>query len=130
MMTSYKHYLPRLRSRRTAILLTITAANVIVFGFTNPYSGTSLLLIAGFVVLAVDIALLTLLVVRLLGMMIPGLRRHQRRLVLAVSSLLVVLLALASLGQLGFFDVTVTICVWLIGYMYLAYLSTSPKQGR
>jgi hypothetical protein len=97
------------------------------FSMTAPLDSPALVVAGGFVLLAIDIAVGCTLLVRFLGLLVPLVHRRRRRLTVASSSFLVVVMALASLGQLGWKDGAVVLVVWIIGYVYSCRLQFDRK---
>jgi hypothetical protein len=114
---SLTHLIRRLHFWRISGLL---AADIAVFGLTDPQEAPSFMLIIGYVLLCVTIFYLVdavLSVSRLYGVPV----RHKRRVLRSTVLLISGLVALQSIGQLSTRDVIVLMPLSALLYMYLSY---------
>lgn len=110
---------PKLSTNRKVIrYLTLVLINIMFFSVTAPLDSPALVVAGGFVLLAIDITVGCVVLLRFLSLFTPLIQRRRRRLTIASSSFFVVVMALASLGQLGWKDAVVVLVVWVIGYIY------------
>lgn len=98
----------------------IVAADMVVFGTTNPHSAPSWLLVAGFLLLSANFYLVVLGMLRLVGWYGIPLGKHSRfaRTAVGVFSGLV---ALQSIGELSPRDILVLLPLAAIAYFYSSY---------
>jgi hypothetical protein len=114
--------LSELRSQPLGYLIVI-AIGVLFFSLTGPRTMPSIILIAGFVVLAATIySVLKLL------LLVSGLQRrlrpsHMRGIVIAGTALPVLLLALQSIGQLTVRDFLAMSGLFVVGMFYVSRFS-------
>jgi hypothetical protein len=121
---SLTHLIKQLHFWRLSGLL---AADLLVFGTTDPQNAPSFMLIIGFVLMSVTVYYLLdglLAFTRLYGF--PA--RHRKRVLKTLALLSCGLLGLQSIGQLGARDVLILAPLTLLAYFYVAY-SKSSKQS-
>lgn len=94
--------------------------NIICFGLLNPMEGPSVIFFVGFFVLALDCFVLIYLLIRLLQRLFSHPRQPAGRLSGIFTGIIMVLLALQSVGQLGIKDVVAVVLVCAIAYFYLS----------
>jgi hypothetical protein len=100
-------------------LLAWIAVNMLFFGLISPLERSSILLFAGFGLLAVDIYLLLTGLIQVAASRIRGKKwRHPRRFAVVWTFVCVALLSLQSIGQLSARD---GIAAVIIAAIFLAY---------
>lgn len=114
-------------NRRVLRYLMLLLVNILFFTMTAPLDSPALVVAGGFVLLAIDITVGCVVFMRFLALLLPLVRRRRRRLTIASSSFFVVVMALGSLGQLGWKDGAVVLVVWVIGYVYSCRLQFDRK---
>jgi hypothetical protein len=115
----YDCRMKRLRIHRLAWLLAWIAVNMLFFGLISPLERSSILLFAGFGLLAVDIYLLLTGLIQVAASRIRGKKwRHPRRFAVVWTFVCVALLSLQSIGQLSARD---GIAAVIIAAIFLAY---------
>lgn len=112
-----------------AVIVGLLILNMLFFATTAPLNSSVVVVVSGFLLAAIDILICTRLLVRFLGRIFPVIRRSRRRVTVAAGCVFVVMLALASLGQLTWRDTGVVIILSLIGYFYSLRFSLSTA-GR
>ena|ERR1700722_121916 len=102
-------------------LIVLFVLDGLLFGLTNPNKVNSLVLILGFLLLALTLYYLLLL---LFGFMIRlGFKiKNRRKLALFTVVVFWILMALQSIGQLSTRDVLVIIPLAILLYVYIAYI--------
>lgn len=116
-----------LRSRPFWLTVALFITDGLFFSMTNPIKVASILLIVGFALLLVTAYWLLYKVQRLAGVYVPRLRAR-RRLSLAITAVLGLLLALQSVGQLTTRDSLLIIIAALVLYSYTTYGKQSPSE--
>jgi hypothetical protein len=102
--------------------------NMVLFSYTDPLTSPSVLVIGGFLLVSIDLAIIVHFIMRFLCLLVPSLERFRKKLIVALVSFGVVAIALASLGQLTWRDVLVVVIIWVIGYLYSLRVSLSPAK--
>lgn len=104
--------------------------NIVLFSVTDPLKSSVLVIITGFLVISVDIVVLTYLVLRMLGTVIPYVRTRLRRLSAVFAGFGIVLLALSSIGQLTWRDVLAVLAVAAVAYFYSMYFRIRSRRAE
>lgn len=118
------------KRRKIAITLLIIGVNLAVFGLTDPFSSPILVILFGFLVCFADLLLLTHYCLRFFEQLLPAIKPLRRRLLVSLGGFELLILALASLGQLTWWSVTVVTIIWLVGYFYSLYLRFPLTANR
>lgn len=97
------------------------AVSGLFFGLTDPKSISSPMLFVGFILLCLSVYSVAQLGVWAFAR--AGLKagRRQRRAVVGMSAIVMMVLALQSIGQLTFRDVAVIAIFAVLGYLYVTY---------
>jgi hypothetical protein len=109
------------RHLRFWILLALSAIDIAFFTSTDPNKGSSIMLMAGFLLLIVSLYCLIsrlLIVSDLYGFSIA---KHINRLAFCITGLVAGFLALQSIGELTLKDALIFAPLAVIMYVYLAY---------
>lgn len=110
-----------LKNKRFWEILIILVIDGFFFGLTNPNKINSVFLIAGFILLGLTLYLLVQIIMSYLIKL--GFKFKNRREIAIFSSVLVViLLALQSIGQLSGRDVLIIIPAIILLFIYLTYI--------
>jgi hypothetical protein len=122
-------YLSRLNLKQHWKIVSLLAADLIIFGLTNTNSVPAYVLIVGFLLLMATFhyifyGLLTL--ARLYGVAF----KQKRQLASSLTILGGALLALQSMGELNARDVLVLVPLLIIGYGYSLYLKSGKTAAR
>ena len=112
-----QHLLTLLGRRQLLLLL----ANVVYFSLINPQGGKSLVLFGGFLLLAIDIFLFCRLCLKLSNRVFGKQPGPTNRVAGVATLVVIVLLALQTIGQLSIRDTVAVICVGLIFLFYSSY---------
>lgn len=108
----------------------LLAADTVLFTATDPQEVPSIVLIVGFLMLAVTaycLVLGLLAIGRWYGLLPSDSPR--RRLARVVTGLLAGLIALQSIGQLGSRDVLVLLPLTILAYLYFTYGRTAKRES-
>jgi hypothetical protein len=110
-------------------LAALAAADLAVFGGTNPSSAPSIVLFIGFLLLSASFYVLLLGVLRLVAWygVSPG--KQHRRLIRLLAGVFSALVALQSIGELSPRDVLVALPLALIAYIYVSYGRREPAAA-
>lgn len=112
-----KHYANKRLSRGLALV----AVDILFFGITDPARAPSLLLMAGFLLLTYTLYVFLSLVVVIADHNGLSLGRHRHRYVAVIASIVAMLIALQSMGELGGRDIIVLIPLAFLSYLYISY---------
>lgn len=99
----------------------LIGVDCLFFGLTNPDKVPALVLVAGFLLMTINLYVLVSAVVALIRWYGISLGKHRRKIIVAVTASLAVLLALQSTGQLTSKDLIVLMPFVLIAYFYTSY---------
>ena len=124
MMRSLTQLTRRLHFWRVGGLL---AADILLFGTTDPRDTVSFMLVVGFVLLSVTLYYLLdglLALTKLYGLPV----RHRKRALRAMALTASGLLALQSIGQLSVRDVVILAPLTVLMYFYIAYSKSSKRR--
>lgn len=103
------------------ILLALILANMVFFCLVNPESSKSLVLFGGFFLLAADFYLGLKVVLLTAGRLLRRPSIGRNRVAGLVTLVIIVLLALQSIGQLSARDAVAVICAGVIFLFYSSY---------
>jgi len=109
------------RSRKKWPLAALVAADLAVFGGTDPHNAPSIMLFIGFLLLSASFYVLLLGALRLVAWygLSPG--RYRKRFIRLSAGVFSGLVALQSIGELSRRDVLVVLPLALIAYIYVSY---------
>lgn len=111
----------QLFSRKQFLVVALLVANGLYFTLMNPESSKSLVLFLGFLLLAIDFFLLFKLLLRTIAV-VTGRRGIVRNRLAGLATLIVIiLLALQSIGQLSVRDTVAVVCIGAIFWFYSTY---------
>lgn len=113
-------------TRKKWLLAALAAADLVVFGGTNPHSAPSIVLFIGFLLLATNFYALLLGALKLVAWygLSPG--RYHKRFIRVAAGLFSGVVALQSIGELSSRDVLVLLPLAFIAYLYLSYGRRKP----
>jgi hypothetical protein len=114
-------FIKLLRHVRFWVILAIAAVDITFFTMTDPNKGSSIMLMAGFILFILSLYYLInrLLIVGVLYGLSIGM--HTRRLALCITGVIAGLLALQSIGELTTKDALIFAPLAVIMYVYLSY---------
>lgn len=107
--------------RFLGLLACLVAVNVVVFGLTDPFNASAAVVLVGFIVGLLNVIVITYLALAFLRTVFPILRPSSKKILIALASFELIMLALASLGQLTVWATVVIVLVWLVAYFYSSY---------
>ncbi len=116
--------------KQLSIAIGLILLNMMLFGATNPLSSSVAVIIFGFLLMALDIACIIYIALRLLAGVFPYVRSRFRRLNAILAGFGVVLLALSSIGQLTWRDVLAVVAVALVVYFYSMYFRLGARRSQ
>lgn len=102
-------------------ILAIILIDTIFYSFTNPETGSTLLLILGFLVIALTVYIFLNAILRFVTSYGISNRRYSHRISLFSSGVLIGMMALQSIGELTMKDILIFIPLSSILYMYITY---------
>lgn len=111
----------QLLRRRHYALAALVLANGLYFSIFNPESSKSLVLFIGFMLLAVDFFLLFKLLLSVFDRLRGKTSSARNRLAGVGTLIVIVLLALLSIGQLSVRDTVAVVCIGVIFLFYGTY---------
>jgi hypothetical protein len=116
-------------SRRKWPIAALAAADLVVFGATDPHNAPSMVLFAGFLLLATSFYVLLLSALKLFAWygVSPG--RHRKRFIRLSAGVFSGLVALQSIGELSSRDVLVLLPLAIIAYIYVSYGQSQPSAA-
>jgi hypothetical protein len=117
----YDDTMQRLFARHQAKWIVLVLANLLYFALINPESSKSLVLFGGFGLLAIDFFLVFKLILTVIGRLAGRPTIARNRVSLLGTGVVIVLLALQSIGQLSVRDAAAVVCVGVIFMFYSSY---------
>ncbi len=99
----------------------LVGVDCLFFGLTNPDRVPALVLVAGFILLMINLYVIVGAIVALIRWYGISLGKHRRKIIVSVTIVLSVLLALQSTGQLTSRDLIVLLPFVAIAYFYTSY---------
>lgn len=115
------------KHKKRRIGLGLLAIDGLFYSFTNPHSVSSPLLIGGLLLLSVNFFAATLLLLRLSQNIGFEIGPAYRKAAYGATTVMALLVALQSVGQLTTRDVVVMVPFAVIAYVYVAYAQQEPQ---
>lgn len=106
-------------------LMGLTAADITFFSFINPIKAYAFVIIVGFALLVLTIYVLIDFLLLLGERIIPLSMRTKRRIALAMTMVIGLLIAMQSIGQLTYKDILAVIPLVIVMSFYFSYLQRS-----
>lgn len=110
-----------INQHKKKIIGALIGVDCLFFGLTNPDKVPAMVLVAGFMLLIVNLYVIVSAVLALIRWYGVSFGEHRRKVVVAITASLSVLLALQSTGQLTSRDLIVLLPFVAIAYFYTSY---------
>ena len=111
------------------VLIFLLPVCLLFFSLVNPTQGSSAVVVAGSILIALAIYICMLLFVKSMTVLTPISLKSQKHLALAATSFIVFLLLMQSIGQLSFRDALAVLALIAISYLYISYPSRTRKNS-
>ena len=105
--------MPKLMRRHWFVLAALITTNVLFFTFVDPRQTSAVLLMIGFLLLALNMLLAARFIARVTG--VPS------RIAMLGALIMIAMLGLQSIGQLTVRDVSTLVPLVALGYAYMTY---------
>lgn len=118
------------RKRKLIRLLVLFVADALFFSFVNPQNVYAVVIIVGFVLLALTLYALIDFLLVLAERIVPFSLETKKRIALASTLVLTLLIAMQSIGQLTGKDILAVIPLIIVLSFYFSYMSSSKARSR
>lgn len=114
-------------TKHLVLVLGLLILNIVGFTLINPLNSPSIMLFLGFGLLAADFFLMFYVLTRITQKIFGRPRHSARRVASILTGVVIVLLALQSIGQLSVRDTIAVSLVCCLVYFYLSYYRPSQR---